>query len=351
MTIMPRHHVLITGGAGFIGCNVAARWLRDGHRVTVLDNFSRAGARLNAEWLQSLGGDHLRVLEADARDFDVVREAVAGVDVVFHFASQVAVTTSIANPRLDFESNLLSTFNVLEALRLGAPDAALIFTSTNKVYGALDDVPVVDTGERYEYGAGPGVDESRPLDFHSPYGCSKGAADQYVRDYARVFNLRTVVFRMSCIYGEHQLGSEDQGWVAHFIYCALLGQPVTIFGDGKQVRDILFADDLVEAFLAAYRRIDAVRGDVFNIGGGIRQTLSLRELIRWIQARAPLQVDWARSRVGDQKIYVSDIAKAAEGLGWTPSINVEAGLERLWAWGASHRDLLERHVRRTQARA
>lgn len=348
---MPMPHALITGGAGFIGCNVAARWLRDGHRATVLDNFSRAGSRLNAQWLESLGGDRLRVLEADARDFDVVRQAVAGVDVVFHFASQVAVTTSITNPRLDFESNLLSTFNVLEALRLGAPEAVLIFTSTNKVYGALDDVRVVETGGRYQYADGQGVDESRPLDFHSPYGCSKGAADQYVRDYARVFDLRTVVFRMSCIYGEHQLGSEDQGWVAHFLYSALLGQPVTVFGDGKQVRDILFADDLVEAFLSAYRRIDSVRGDVFNIGGGVGQTLSLRELIEWVQARGRLQVAWDRGRVGDQKIYVSDVTKAGQRLGWAPSIGVEAGLERLWAWGADHRDLLERHARRPQTRA
>jgi CDP-paratose 2-epimerase len=341
-------HALITGGAGFIGANVAARWLREGHSATVLDNFSRAGSRLNAHWLKELGGTRLHILEADARDFDVVRQAVSGADVVFHFASQVAVTTSLTNPRLDFESNLVSTFNVLEALRLAAPEAMLIFTSTNKVYGALDHVPVIELDDRYGYAGGLGISESEPLDFHSPYGCSKGAADQYVRDYARVFNLRTVVFRMSCIYGTHQLGSEDQGWVAHFIYSALLGQPVTIFGDGKQVRDILFVDDLVEAFLAAIARMESVRGDVFNMGGSDRHTLSLRELVRWIEQRIPLNVAWDDGRVGDQKIYVSDVTKAGRHLGWSPSIAVEDGLERLWAWGEDHRELLERHIGRSR---
>jgi CDP-paratose 2-epimerase len=348
---MPQLHALVTGGAGFIGCNVTARLLRDGYRVAVLDDFSRAGSRPNAEWLQELGGDRLRIIEADVRDFDVVRQAVAGVDVVFHFASQVAVTSSLLNPRHDFEANLGGTFNVLEALRLSAPEAVLLFTSTNKVYGNLEHVPVIESDERYAYAGGvEGIAESEPLDFHSPYGCSKGAADQYVRDYARVFNLRTAVFRMSCIYGTHQLGNEDQGWVAHFIYSALLGQPVTIFGDGKQVRDVLFVDDLVDAFLAALARIESVRGDVFNIGGGIHQTLSLRELVRWIEARVPFQIDWAQARVGDQKVYVSDVTKAARHLGWAPSVAVENGLERLWAWGVDHRALLERYIRRSTSR-
>jgi CDP-paratose 2-epimerase len=339
----------VTGGAGFIGTNLAARWLRDGHRVTVLDNFTRPGSRINAEWLQAHGGGRLAVVEADAADAAAIGRAVAGVDAVFHFASQVAVTTSLIRPRLDFESNLLSTFNVLEAMRESAPEAVLIFTSTNKVYGALDDVAVVDRGDRYAYAHVAGISETQPLDFHSPYGCSKGAADQYVRDYARVFNLRTVVFRMSCIYGAHQLGSEDQGWVAHFIYSALLGLPVTIFGDGKQVRDLLFADDLVDAFLAAFTRIDTARGEVFNIGGGEHQTLSLRELTQWIGARVPLQVQREAGRVGDQKIYVSDTAKARTHLGWTPVVGVDEGLARLWAWGEAHRDLVERHVRQRRA--
>jgi CDP-paratose 2-epimerase len=231
---------LITGGAGFVGSNLTRGLLETGHEVTVLDNLSRPGAKRNLTWLTG-GGSRLRVVEADVRDAGALRAAVVGNDVVFHFAAQVAVTASVADPGEDLDFNVRGTFNVLEAIRTrpAANRPVLLFTSTNKVYGCMEDVPVVEQGQRHGYAAAPdGIAESQPLDFHSPYGCSKGAADQYVRDYARIYGLRTVVFRMSCIYAPRQWGTEDQGWVAHFLISAALGRPITVYGDGKQVRDV-----------------------------------------------------------------------------------------------------------------
>jgi CDP-paratose 2-epimerase len=335
---------LVTGGAGFIGSTVAAHLLERGWEVTVLDNGHRAGAELHVEALERLGGARLRVLRGDVRDRALVGEAVAGQTAVFHVAGQVAVTTSVEDPGTDLSINLGGTFAVLEAVRALPPAArpAVLYTSTNKVYGRMEDVPVVAGPRRYAYRDAPeGVPETRPLDFHSPYGCSKGAADQYVRDYARIYGLPTVVFRMSCIYGPGQCGTEDQGWLAHFLISAALGRPVTIYGDGRQVRDVLFVDDLVEAFLAALGRIEAVRGEVFNIGGGPANTLSLLELVEWVrrEAGAPLEVRLGDWRPGDQRVYVSDIRKAQERLGWVPRIGVPEGLERLWDWVKRHRDL------------
>jgi len=336
---------LITGGAGFIGSNVARRLLERDHEVTILDNLNRPGAKRNLEWLSAQGHSGLDISAADVRDPKTVREAVAGQQAVFHLAAQVAVTTSAVEPREDLEVNLLGTFNVLEAIR-SLPEGSrpcLLFTSTNKVYGRMDDVGVTDGRQRYAYtDLKEGISESRPLDFHSPYGCSKGAADQYVRDYARIYGLRTVVFRMSCIYGPRQFGTEDQGWVAHFLISALQRRPITLYGDGKQVRDLLFVDDLLAAFLSAVERMDSVSGEIFNIGGGPENTISLLELLEWLQRHCdrPVLCSFSDWRPGDQAVYISNIAKVSQKLGWAPSVTVAQGLERLWEWVESHRDML-----------
>lgn len=323
--------VLITGGAGFVGSNLAAHLADQGQSVRVLDNLSRQGVAANAEWLRR-DYPSVEVICGDVRDHSRVAAAVRGVDRVYHLAGQVAVTTSVTDPRTDFEVNLLGTLNVLEAVRQHAADAQLFYTSTNKVYGGMEQVAVEQRGERYEYRDFEGVSEEMPLDFHSPYGCSKGGADQYVRDYARIYGLRTVVFRMSCIYGPHQCGNEDQGWVAHFARAALTGEPLTIFGDGRQVRDILYVGDLLRAFeLAAASRI---AGSVYNIGGGPENTVSLLELIRELETitdrTIPVRyVDW---RPGDQRIYVTDVTRATRELDWQPHVSKREGLSRLVAW-------------------
>ena len=337
---------VITGGAGFVGCNLARHLLQSGHEVTVLDNLSRPGATSNIDWLSAEGGSRLSFVRADVRDMQAVGKVVAEQDAVFHLAAQVAVTASVANPGEDMDINVRGTFTVLEAIRALPEEKrpALLLTSTNKVYGRMEDVPVLEQAHRHVYGAAPeGVAESRPLDFHSPYGCSKGAADQYVRDYARVYGLRTVVFRMSCIYGPRQWGTEDQGWVAHFLISAALGRPITIYGDGKQVRDILFVDDLVEACLRAVNRIESVSGEVFNIGGGPRNTISLLELLDWLAPRVsvPLRTRFDDWRPGDQRVYVSDIRKAYSRLGWGPRVSATDGLESLWQWVNEHRARFE----------
>jgi CDP-paratose 2-epimerase len=333
---------LLTGGAGFIGCNAAARIKRRGNDVIVVDNLSRAGSVANARWLADEHG--IGVTRIDLRQADAIAACVAEVrpDVVLHCAAQVAVTTSVTDPRRDFEDNALGTFNLLEAVRLGAPSAALLYTSTNKVYGGMEDVAIELHDGRYRYVDLPGgCDEQRPLDFHSPYGCSKGAADQYVRDYGRIYGLKTVVFRQSCIYGYRQFGVEDQGWVAWFSIRAALGKPVTIFGDGRQVRDVLFIDDLVDAFVAAIDRIDQTAGRIYNIGGGATNQMSLRELVAHLDRLSgrPLQVEYAGWRPGDQRIFVCDIAKARRELDWSPRVSCAEGVERLYRWIDSNRAL------------
>jgi len=325
---------VITGGAGFIGCNVAAHAMRAGDQVVVLDNLARPGAAANAQWLSALGGD-LSIVHADVRDYQAVRAAVRGADAVYHLAAQVAVTTSVIDPRSDFEINALGTLNVLEAVRAECPGAFLAYSSTNKVYGSMQDVGVQRNGTRYQFAnLTEGIGETQPLDFHSPYGCSKGAGDQYVRDYSRIYGLRTVVFRQSCIYGPRQVGSEDQGWVAHLMIQALRGDTIVIYGDGLQVRDILHVDDLIACYSAAHRAIDAVAGKVFNIGGGPLNTLSLVELIAYLQERLgrPVAYQFAPWRAGDQRVYVSNVSKARDELRWKPSIDVPIGLDRLMQW-------------------
>lgn len=327
---------LVTGGLGFIGSNLARRLLSTEWSVTIFDNFSRVGAEANLEWLH--GGsdaDQLTVIRGDVRDSTSIAKAVRNVDAVFHLAGQVAAITSITNPRLDFETNALGAFNVLEAARSCPSPPFILFTSTNKVYGDLSHIPIKELPKRYSYAdARVGISEGEPLNFHSPYGCSKGAADQYVRDYARIYGLSTVVFRMSAIYGPRQFGTEDQGWVAYFCIQALLQREVGLYGVGKQVRDILYIDDLLNAFEAAYSRGDDLKGEIFNIGGGPENTLSILELFDLLEELDGYRMKWDTigSRPGDQMIYVSDIGKVRTLLTWQPMVTPKEGVGRLWEW-------------------
>jgi CDP-paratose 2-epimerase len=339
--------VLITGGSGFIGTNLADAIASSGRRVRILDNLSRPGVEKNLEWLKETHGERVSVHVADVRDPFAVLRAVTGVETVFHFAAQVAVTTSLVDPIHDFEVNVRGTQNVLEAARVQSEPPAVLYTSTNKVYGGMDDVPLRLRGSRYEPAddtlRARGFGEDRTLDFHSPYGCSKGAADQYVLDYARSYGMRTGVFRMSCIYGPHQFGTEDQGWVAHFLIRALDDLPLTLYGDGKQVRDILYVEDLVRAFLLAEKNIGELAGQAFNMGGGPANTVSLLELIDFIGAlhgRRPKVAfeDW---RTGDQRYYVSNTSKFEAATGWRPRVNAREGVRNLYNWLLEFRGLAE----------
>ena len=334
--------VLITGGAGFIGTNLADRLLCQGRPVVVYDSLARRGAERNLRWLLARHRSRLQIQIADMRSTAQLRDAVADSGMVFHLAAQVAVTTSLGDPAADFAVNAAGTLHLLEALRRRGRAGRLVFTSTNKVYGAIDDIDLVQHECRYVPAgglAGSGIDERRPLRFHSPYGCSKGAADQYVLDYARSFGLAAAVFRMSCIYGPHQHGTEDQGWLAHFMIRAMQGRPITIYGDGKQVRDVLFVDDLVDALLLAEGRLDDIAGEAFNIGGGPENALSLLELIAQIAAlhgeRPP--VEFGAWRVGDQRWYVSDCGKYRDATGWRPRVGVAEGIRRLHFWLSASR--------------
>jgi CDP-paratose 2-epimerase len=337
--------ILITGGAGFIGCNLADACIRAGHVVTLFDNLSRPGSKANLAWLtETHSAGSFGFLRGDIRDFQSIREAARGQEAVYHLAAQTAVTASISDPRNDFEVNAAGTFNVLEAARQAGDDPVFIFASTNKVYGAMEDARPLELASRYALSDYPdGVSESRPLDFHSPYGCSKGAADQYVRDYARVFGLRSVVFRQSCIYGQRQMGVEDQGWVAWFVIAAVMGKPITIYGTGKQVRDLLHVDDLVNAFRLATEQIGSAAGQVYNLGGGLENTLSIwmefGPLLGEILGRPITPAAYQDWRPGDQPVFVADIRKARSDLGWMPSIGVRDGIARLAAWVRDNREL------------
>ncbi|MCS6774596.1 MAG: GDP-mannose 4,6-dehydratase [Thermoflexales bacterium] len=343
---MEQMRVFITGGAGFIGCNLAAHYLKQGHVVTLFDNLSRPRTELNLRWLQEqAGAAQLCFVRGDIRDYPFLLEAVtqAQPELIVHLAAQVAVTTSVKNPREDFEINALGTFNVLEAARAQPNPPAVFYASTNKVYGGMEDVATVLDGTRYRYRDLPhGVSEVQPLDLHSPYGCSKGAGDQYVRDYARIYGLRTVVFRQSCIYGERQFGVEDQGWVAHFIIAAAFNRPITIYGDGKQVRDLLHVQDLIAAYEAAWARLDQVSGQVFNLGGGAENALSIwaefGPMLEMLAGR-PIPVRYADWRPGDQPVFISNNRKAERLLNWRPRISAQEGIRRLWAWVTSNPEL------------
>jgi CDP-paratose 2-epimerase len=342
---------LITGGAGFIGSNLAHRLIGEGHQVVVYDNLSRQGAEENVAWLRAEHGDRWTLLQADVRDAAALLQAAADADVLYHLASQVAVTTSVHDPRHDFEVNALGTFNVLEAARLAVSGRRpiVLYASTNKVYGGMEDVVVVERETGYAYRDHPhGIPETYRLDFHSPYGCSKGAGDQYVRDYARIYGLPTVVFRQSCIYGPRQWGVEDQGWVAWFLIAAVTGQPITIYGDGKQVRDVLWVDDLLDLYQAAVERIEVASGQVYNVGGGPDNTLAVwSELGPMLEALLGRKIDVAHGdwRPGDQRIFVADVRKAERELGWRPQVGKAEGVRRLYEWVAANRVLFARPVR------
>jgi CDP-paratose 2-epimerase len=329
---------LITGGVGFIGTNLAHRLLENGERVILYDNLSRPGVIKNLQWLRETHGERVQFVRGDIRDANAVDEVVKNAGKVFHFAAQVAVTTSLEDPLSDFDINARGTLNLLEAIRRMEKPPPLVFTSTNKVYGDLADVKIDGRGTRYQpeseeyrvYGFG----EDRSIHFHSPYGCSKGAADQYVIDYARTFKIPALVFRMSCIYGLHQFGNEDQGWVAHFLIRAIADAPITIYGDGKQVRDILFIDDLVNAFLLAQENIEELSGQAFNIGGGPKNTISLLELLQIIEKLhgTPPDVKFDDWRAADQQYYVSDTRKFSAATGWKAKIGARDGVAELYHW-------------------
>jgi CDP-paratose 2-epimerase len=328
--------ILVTGGAGFIGTNVADRALREGGRVVILDDLSRPGVAANVDRLQAYHPDvQLSVHVADIRDQHAVRQAMSGIDAVIHLAAQVAVTTSVSEPLHDFEVNLRGTLTLLEAIRRMPEPPSLLFTSTNKVYGGLPDVVTELVGQRHRPRdpgiIANGISEQRPLDFCSPYGCSKGGADQYVLDYAKTYGLQASVFRMSCIYGPHQCGNEDQGWVAHFLLQAARSQPITIYGDGRQVRDLLFIDDLCAAMCSAQLEIERLSGRAFNIGGGPGNAISLLELLALAERLgggrpARKMAEW---RPADQRYYVSDVSAFAAACGWRPRVGIEEGLGRL----------------------
>ncbi|HVV00589.1 MAG TPA: SDR family NAD(P)-dependent oxidoreductase [Verrucomicrobiae bacterium] len=344
----------MTGGAGFIGTNLADRLLREGRKVIIYDNLSRPGVRHNLEWLKQQHGNQFLFRQGDVRDRESLQEAVSRASHVYHFAAQVAVTTSLNDPIDDFEINARGTLNLLEAARAQTEPPSILLTSTNKVYGDLRDVALTISKGRYQpadrTARAHGFNENRPLAFHSPYGCSKGAACQYVLDYSRTFGLRTTVFRMSCIYGLHQFGNEDQGWVAHFLIQALNHAPITIYGDGRQVRDILFVEDLVDALSLARDNISSISGQAFNIGGGPRQTISLLELLDLIEELhgASPHVRFDGWRAADQQYYVSDIRKFKAATGWEPKVPVQEGVARLYHWLKDFREhhpepLLEIH--------
>ena len=337
--------ILVTGGAGFIGSNLADRLADEGHAVIVYDALSRPGVETNLAWLHSRHGQQIEAIVGDIRDEERLADAAARAGAVFHLAAQVAVTTSLADPRDDFQINIAGTLNLLDALRTRNPEAPLVFASTNKVYGDLADVEFVLEGDRYEPADADirahGIGEARPLDFHTPYGCSKGAADQYVLDYARSYGLKAAVLRMSCIYGQRQMGTEDQGWVAHFLIRALEGEPITLFGDGCQVRDILDVRDAVGAYLAAWRRIEEVAGRAFNLGGGPANAVSLRQLLGEIGGLIgrDVEIEYDDWRAGDQRYFVADTRAAEAALGLGPKVAWRDGVAALAGWLSGERGI------------
>ncbi|HEY4504711.1 MAG TPA: GDP-mannose 4,6-dehydratase [Candidatus Paceibacterota bacterium] len=335
--------ILITGGAGFIGINATEHFIKLGWMVTIFDNFSRYGAQDNVAWLKRSYPGKFEVVRGDiVRDLENLKKLVIRANAVIHLAGQVAVTTSVTNPREDFETNALGTFNVLEAIRLSKNKPALIFTSTNKVYGGLEGAKVLENKLRYSLPSfKSGVSEEQPIDFHSPYGCSKGAADQYVRDYSRIYGLDTVVLRQSCIYGPHQFGIEDQGWVAWFTIANAFGRKVKIYGTGKQVRDILYVSDLCRIYEMAVNKIKKVRGQIINVGGGPMNTLSLLELMPMLPE---LKYTFDKIRPGDQPVYVSDIRKAKKLLDWQPEVRPVDGLSKLKSWVEENKKVLAKYL-------
>ena len=339
--------ILITGGAGFIGSNIAKNYIEKGDKVIIFDNLSRNRSQYNLNWLKEIGNfDFIKGDIDDKNQVNKLLENNKDIDILYHQAAQVAVVLSIKNPRKDFNSNALGTFNILEAVRKYTPGAIVIYPSTNKVYGELGELRMEEKNKRYEFTNKKykgGINESHNLDFHSPYGCSKGAADQYVRDYARIFGLKTITFRQSCIYGYRQMGIEDQGWVAWFIIKLILGNPVTLFGTGKQVRDILFIDDLVNAYQMAIDNVNKTSGQIYNMGGGYKNSLSLLELIDLLEDISGNRLEYSFSnwRLGDQKIFITDTSRAQKDFGWEPKMSKREGIKKLYKWLKENRNIFK----------
>ena len=338
-------NLLITGGAGFIGSNLAHFFLGKGYKVTIFDNFERKGTKQNLGWLKKQFPT-VTVVEGDIRNKKDLDRAVIDKDVIFHLAAQVAVTTSVFDPRIDFDINALGTFNLLESVRKYDHRPLVIYSSTNKVYGEMTHIKVIEQKTRYMYKNLPnGVPETFCLDFHSPYGCSKGAGDQYIHDYERIYGIPTVVFRQSCIYGPNQFGIEDQGWLAWFIIALTMGSQITIYGDGKQIRDILYIDDLVRLFELAVENKEKVRGKIYNVGGGMKNTLSVWSEFGPILEKLfnkKIDAKFSKWRPGDQKVYVSDIRLVEKELGWRPKIGIEEGIEKLFNWVGNNKLMLRK---------
>ncbi len=344
----PKTPILIIGGAGFIGINTARYFLKKGLKVNIFDNLSRRGSDVNLRLLEAEYKDAFNFIKGDViKDYDLLLKSVEEANAVIHLAAQVAVTTSIVDPRADFEINAIGSFNVVEAIRNSKNRPPLLYSSTNKVYGSLHHQPVEESGERYEFSLPEskqnGINEEEQLDFHSPYGCSKGAADQYVIDYSRIYGLKTVVFRQSCIYGPNQFGVEDQGWVAWFTIATLLGKPITLYGNGKQVRDLLYVEDLSELYDLAIENIDKVSGQAYNIGGGVDNTISLIELMKILEAKIgkPLTYASAPVRAGDQPLFIADTRKIEKDIGWKPKTSIEKGFESMYSWIQENQELIK----------
>lgn len=340
--------ILIIGGAGFIGINSARHFMDRGWSVTILDNFSRIGTDLNLKWLSQDYPGKFSVIRADiTKDLKKLEKAVESNDAVLHLAAQVAVTTSVVDPRNDFNINALGAFNVLEAIRKSKNKPKAIYSSTNKVYGGLEDLKIREVATRYRFknisADKYGISETRSLDFHSPYGCSKGSADQYFIDYARIYGLKTTVLRQSCIYGPFQFGIEDQGWVAWFSIAGTLNRPIKIYGTGKQVRDILHVSDLVQLYEMVLENMEKSSG-VYNVGGGSANTLSLLELIDYLEniLGKKLNLSFHDPRPGDQPIFVSDIRKARKDFKWSPKYSPKKGVENIVSWVSENRDVFKR---------
>ena len=335
--------ILITGGAGFIGSNLAAHFIKKGKEVTIFDSLSRNGTRSNIKWLESIG--KYKLIKGDIRKFADCKKAVSGQDAILHLAAQVAVTTSVNDPESDFQINALGTFNMLEAARALKEKPVFIFSSTNKVYGGMENVKVIEKSGQYIYQDFPfGISENMNLDFHSPYGCSKGAADQYVHDYHRIYGLPTVVFRQSCIYGPRQFGVEDQGWVAWFIIALMSGKKITVYGDGKQVRDVLYIDDLVTLFDLALNNTKVSACKIYNVGGGIDKILSVWTKFGPLLSKLfgkKIDISFDDWRPGDQKVYISDTRLVQKELGWKPKIGVEEGVKKLYEWVGKNKSLFK----------
>lgn len=329
--------ILITGGAGFIGSNTVNYFAQKNWKVIILDNLSRKGSKDNLHWLESQGHDSIEFLNLDIRDTNSIHAVFKKnrIDALIHLAAQAAVTKSVDDPKQDFDINAIGTLNILESLRQYSPETIMINASTNKVYGQLEDTEIIEEKDRYKFASlSEGISENMPLDFHSPYGCSKGAADQYTIDYSRIYGLITTTFRQSCIYGPRQFGSEDQGWISWFIVATLSNKQLKIYGDGKQVRDVLYIDDLIHAYDLAINNPNNINGEAFNVGGGVNNTSSLKELLDMLTIILDKEIPYTleEERPGDQKVYISNIEKISKQLGWNPKISPQEGVNRLIEW-------------------